>query len=125
MNNICNIDHIVPDILHLFLRISDVLTNLLILELRKLDGTEKAQTFNRDKSANMAPYEHFLNHQCKISFKWHINKELKTLQWRDLTGPEKLRLFQHINIPDLFPRLPESQKLQKLWIDFMSIYNFL
>ena len=105
------IDHIVPDILHLFLRISDVLTNLLILELRRLDGTEKAQTFNRDKSANMAQYEHFLNHQCKISFKWHINKESKTLQWRDLTGPEKLRLFQHINIPDLFPRLPESQKL--------------
>ena len=28
------LDHFVPDILHLFLRITDVLTNLLILELR-------------------------------------------------------------------------------------------
>lgn len=35
------IHHIVPDILHLFLRVCDVLINLLILELRRLDGVEK------------------------------------------------------------------------------------
>ena len=120
------IDHVIPDILHLFLRISDVLTNLLILELRRLDGIEKqVRALNRDKATNVTQYEHFLNHQCKISFQWYVNKESKALQWRDLTGPEKLRVFQHINIPDLFPRLPEAHTTQKLWVDFMAIYNFL
>ena len=66
------IDHIIPDILHLFLRISDILTNLLILELRRLDGIEKqVKALNRDKATNVTQYEHFLNHQCKISFQWY------------------------------------------------------
>ena len=81
----------VPDILHLFLRISDVLTNVLILELRRLDGIEKqVRALNRDKAANMTQHEHFLNHQCKISFQWYINKESKTLQWRDLQDPRNI-----------------------------------
>ena len=36
-----NVDHIISDVLHLFLRISDVLINLLITELRRLNGLEK------------------------------------------------------------------------------------
>ena len=35
------IARVIPDILHLFLRILDVLTNLLISELRRLDGIDK------------------------------------------------------------------------------------
>ena len=35
------IHQVIPDILHLFLRICDVLINLLILELRTMDGIEK------------------------------------------------------------------------------------
>ena len=33
-----SIDRVIPDKLHLFLRISDVLINLLILDLRRMDG---------------------------------------------------------------------------------------
>ena len=48
------IDHIVPDILHL-LRVSDVHTNLLILELRSLDGLEKQmRALNGHKATNVA-----------------------------------------------------------------------
>lgn len=35
------ISHIVPDVLHLFLKVTDVLLNLLILEIRWLDGIER------------------------------------------------------------------------------------
>ena len=35
------IHRVIPDILHLFLRICDVLINLLILELRTMNGIEK------------------------------------------------------------------------------------
>ena len=47
------------------------------------------------------------------------------MKWRDLTGPEKKRLFEHIDIPALFPSLENSQKIQKLWIELLKVYLFL
>ena len=73
----------VPDILYLFLRVSDVLTNLLIVELRRLDGINK-NTLHFDK------YIKLLNEDCKVSFHTYQDKESKVLKWRDLTGPEKV-----------------------------------
>ena len=31
-----------------------------------------------------------------VSFQWHNGKESKKLEYRDPTGPEKLKLFQYI-----------------------------
>ena len=92
-------DHVVIDTLHLFLRVSDVLIELLILELRKQDAINKNQTFAngfaRDKFNHMAKYETFLK-SIGIKFEWFVNKDTKKLQYRDLTGPEKLLLFQKL-----------------------------
>ena len=41
--NTIPVNHIIPNVLLLFLRICDVLINLLITELRRLDGLEKAR----------------------------------------------------------------------------------
>ena len=45
---------VIIDVFHLFLRICDVLINLLITKLRKLDGLEKAriQKLDRTKVVN-------------------------------------------------------------------------
>lgn len=53
------IDHIIPDVLHLFLRICDVLINLLILELWQLDGIDKnvLRNFDRSTATHVAQYE--------------------------------------------------------------------
>ena len=54
------IKNVVPDILHLFLRICDVLINLLILELCRLDGIEKLSKVNDlKKLKNISKYEFF------------------------------------------------------------------
>ena len=37
------------------------------------------------------------------SFNFRIKKESKKLEYRDLTGREKLKLFQNFNIPMLLP----------------------
>lgn len=58
------IDHVVIDTLHLFLRISDNLIDLLIRDLRIQDSMKK----NADKT-NLQVYETHLNEVCKISFK--------------------------------------------------------
>ena len=110
------IDHVIPDILHLFLRVTDILINLLILELRRLDGIEKCKLTSLDRSrvTHIAKCE-----QCKICFKI-FNSDSKALQWRDLTGPEKLKLFSTINIPSLFPDIPDAQKVQMLSTNFIG-----
>ena len=99
-------DHVVIDTLHLFLRVSDVLIELLILELRTQDAINKNQTFAngfaRDEFNHMAKYETFLK-SIGIKFEWFVNKDTKKLQYRDLTGPEKLLFFQKIDISDLLP----------------------
>ena len=100
------IDHIVPDILHLFLKVSDVLINLLILERRRLDGIEK-----RKQNTYLDQYIKFLNDECKISFHVYTDKESKTLKWRDLTGPEKIKLLNNIQLNASFPNIPHVDKV--------------
>ena len=121
------IDHVIPDVLHLFLRICDVLVNLLILELRRLDGIDKSklQTLDRSTATNVAKYEQFLNEECKISFHMYVDKESKVFKWRDLTGPEKHKLLKEINIVNLFPRIPQATDIQIIWVEFREIYRIL
>ena len=57
-----------------------MLINLLILELRRLDGIEK-----RKQNTYLDQYVKFLKDVCKISFHAYTDKETKTLKWRDLT----------------------------------------
>ena len=79
------LDHIVPDILHLFLRITDVLINLLILELRRLDSTEKVSSHSKD-STLLEKYEKYLNEQCKVSFHFYCS----------VRSPRVKRLVRHL-----------------------------
>ena len=122
------LDHVVIDTLHLFLRISDNLIELLIRQLRRLDSIEKKVTFTdgfpRDKYKYMAGYEMLLNN-LGVSFQWHIGKESKKLEYRDLTGPEKLKLFQYIQISTILPTCENSAQIQKLWADFIDIIGDL
>ena len=117
-------DHVIIDTLHLFLRISDVLTDLLIREWRRSDAIEKKTTFSdgfsRDKYKHMASYEELIK-SIGISFNFRINKESKKLEYRDLTGPQKLRLFQNINIPMLLPQCSQNKEIQV--IDPAKIYG--
>ena len=121
------IDHAIIDTLHLFLRITDNLQTLLILALRVADAIEKKKVFNNGfdniKYKHMATYEKFLNETCKIDFKWFVSKDTKELKWRDLTGPEKLRLFSHIDIPFLLPQEDDKHIIQQIWVDFFTIYK--
>ena len=86
----------------------DVLINLLIAELRRLDGLDKVKAKKLDltKVTHIAKYQKFLNEDCKVSFHFYIDKESKVLKWRDLTGPEKIKVLNTINVPDLFPNIP-------------------
>ena len=64
--------------------------------------------------------EKFLK-ELGIDFEWKINKDTKKLEYRDLTGPEKLLFFQHINFHLPLPEFHDVDKLQALWGNFIDI----
>ena len=119
------LDHVVIDSLHLFLRISDNLINLLILAFRRQDSIDKRKTLNdgfeRSKYQQMASWESYLNTFLKIPFHWFVCKDLNKLKWRDLTGPEKLKLFRNINITQVLHSHPKSGDISQLWCQFLPI----
>ena len=85
------IDHVVIDTLHLFLRVTDLLINLL-MELRRQDGLIKLATrvkLDRNKLTHLAKYEHFLNEDCKVSFRWYV--EEATIKWSKVEGSNRPR----------------------------------
>ena len=66
-----------------------------------------------------------MNETCKVAFHFFVDKNSNKLQWRDLTGPEKLKVFTLINIPELSPNVPSCHAVQSLWKEFMEIYKTL
>ena len=123
------LDHVIIDTLHLFLRVCDNLINLLILRLRREDAIDKKKTFNDGldlaKYKHVAGWQKYLNEKLQIPFNWFVCKESKKLKWRDLTGPEKSKLFQNINIDEILPNSQDSVTIQKLWKDFLAIAELL
>jgi len=91
-----------------------------------LDGIEKAvKTLpDREKHHTMRKYGNFLIGPCKIRFKWYLDKSDK-FAYRNLTGVEKHRLFDKINIPTLFPDLHFKIKLQEVWTTFIKLIKEL
>ena len=55
-----------------------------------------------------------------ISFDWRVNKDYKKLEYRDLTGPEKLLVMQSINFQSLLPNFKKTKEMEKLWASFME-----
>ena len=118
------IDHVIMDSLHLFLRVSDLLVNLFIQDLRTQDGIKKA-SLNRSVHTNIAANEKFLQDICKIHFHWYTCKDTKQLKWRDLSGPEKIRLFNNVDLPKYFPDIPNVSVIQDIWKEFWRLFKQL
>jgi len=101
---------------------------LLPVELQKLVSLNNRKARSEKTRSSSVPlltvYENFLK-ECKICFHFYEDKTSKEPKWRDLTGPEKLRLFSKINISVLFPTIPNSVNIQILWTDFLQMYKSL
>ena len=92
-----------------------------------MDAIEKCRSTESKQatSKNLDKYITYLNENCKICFHMYVDKESKNLKWRDLTGPEELKLFKSIKIAELFPNLQKAQEVQQLWEQFKKIYDIL
>lgn len=114
------------DNLHMFLRVSDVLINQLLVELKRQDAIEKVKRFT---SFDAVKYKHLDGYQkfvagCGVpGYQFYIGQDSKQMKIRSLTGPERLKVFTNISIADLLPKFPQSKctAIQGLWNDLLQL----
>jgi hypothetical protein len=109
------------DMLHLFLRITDVLYDLFIQTLMELDGLQKTS-----KDLSTRPHlNSFFNDLINI---YNIRApffytEGNKIEIRDLQGPEKKRFFHNFDLTKYAPENSKIADTDRLWKKFWSIYN--
>ena len=111
---------IVVDTLHLFLRITDVLYDLFIKDLRQIDGKQKNET-DFTTQPHLRQFFSDLFEIYKIRRPYYVDGN--KIKIRDLQGPEKKKLFNEVDLKLFAPNNEKIIKTDKLWKDFMSIFN--
>ena len=122
--NFIPITRVVPDSLHLFLRISDQLIHQLIRDIKQLDNitnSTKLDKITDDRMARVCSFQNFIKDLGLHDFKFYIDKDTKRLKYRDFTGPEKQKILSNIKISDFICPKARAQKLQKLWDQFLVL----
>ena len=103
------------DNLRLFLRVADVLINLPITELRHQDYIDQRKRFTGQfdvsKFKRLENYEKFVSSLGIPSFQFYVGEASKELKRRSLTGPEKLKVFDSIDIKSLLPTISEDTSI--------------
>ena len=119
------ISNVVPDVLHMYLRISDQLNNQLIMELMKRDKINKnSREYDRKKQVNMAKFEKFIK-ELKIEWSIYVDKDSGMLKFRDFTGVEHRKIQEQISIADLIPGHVHVNKIAQLWADFKQLMQLV
>ena len=110
----------VIDLLHLFLRITDVLFNLLLYDLFEVDGSDSTDLNLRP---NLKSLIQFIESDCKIYNPFYLSKN-KTFE-PNLDKKQRMIVFSKINLVKLFPDVYNVKLKHDLWQEFIRIYIFI
>ncbi|RNA32675.1 hypothetical protein BpHYR1_027990 [Brachionus plicatilis] len=125
--DIIPISRYIIDMLHLYLRISDNLLNLLIKECCEADKFDMGaiSKFDLSQYHHLNTLQTTLRSKCNIRLMFQWVPETRKLNWRDLVGPEKNRLFENLRLVEVIPEYANLELLQKIWDDFYSIIKLV
>ena len=119
------VTHVVPDTLHLFLRLADQLMIQLISYLQQLDQIERqSPQYSAEKCKHMAKFEQFV-HSLKIEWNFYVDKEQQKITSRDFTGPEHVKIFSKMDLDEIVPGHPKLSLIKTLWKDFVYMIDQL
>ena len=108
-------DRNIVDMLHLFLRITDKLTQLLF---KQIDSFETSFSSNENKEK----YISFLKDICQIRKPAYKDANTNSLNLRDLRGNEMRKVYSNMEkLKTLFPKLPNVEKIVSIWESFYNI----
>ena len=120
--------NVVIDNLHLFLRIADVLINLLILELKSHDAIDKNKSFtsfDAEKYFHIFAFHKSVTRLGIADFQFYVGKTSKQLKCRSLTGPEKIKVFQNIKTTEMLSNSSNQEAYAIFSICGMNFYHWM
>ena len=124
-------DCFVVDILHKFLRVSDLLVDLLLDDLFRIDQFYVTTKFDARKHTNVNVLSEFLHDNCKRKrFEEGSDSKEIRVQMKSMMGPQKNIFFNQItssktNIKALFKSLAKRIEITILWSLYWFIHKIL
>ena len=115
--------HVVIDNLHLFLHVSDVLIDLLVTELRRQYCIDQCRRFSGQFDISKFKHIERFEQYGIPSLDFYIGQTSKQPKCLSLTGPEKLKVFESINIESLLPSFCQEQCSWNLWCELLKLNN--
>ncbi len=114
--NMIPLDHWLVDELHVMLRITDHLWNLMLNELREMDLFDDLARDVIVKEMN----------RIKVKFQFWKEKEKRPESWNytSLMGEDKMKVLKEFNLKLLFSP-SRAIKIRELWNKFSDLYNDL
>ena len=116
------VTRVIPDSLHLLLRIADQLIHQFVKELKHADNIVKLTNYDRHKMKKIAAFEDFLKSIGIHDFAFHVDKDSKILKYRDFTGPDKYKILKNIKLLEFLP-IPRAHNLKAVWDNFLVLMN--
>ncbi|KAJ8019104.1 hypothetical protein HOLleu_42515 [Holothuria leucospilota] len=116
------VSRVVPDTLHLFLRIADQLIGHILVELKTRDNLSKksAGAFNIEKHHNIHKFELFIQ-PLGIEWMFCVDKASNLITARDFTGPELWKIMTNVSLSETIPDHPKLSKIEQLWKSFIAL----
>lgn len=113
---------VVPDTLHCFLRITDILLCKFLATLRRLDNIGQAVTsYDPFKMTNVRKFEIFAR-SLNIEFDFFVDPGTKALNFTQLPAAQRVKIFNAIKFEHFLSEYKEIESLDFLWNEFLSLY---
>ncbi len=117
------------DILHKFLRVSDLLVELLLDDLFRLDQMYGNTKYSPASNHSIRLLSEFLQDKCKLA---PVNQGLTSKEIRSymksFQGPSKIRFFEQINqhgLMKIFKKVNKKHEITRLWKQYWFIHKKL
>lgn len=115
---------IVPDTLHMFLRIMDQLVYQLTFYLQHCDNcTRLSASTVLDNCNNLLRFQNFIGTIGISDWKFYI-KDSK-IESRSFTGPEHRRILHQIELDTIIPHHSKLEGIKQLWNTFKFLVSQL
>ncbi len=115
--------NVIPDTLHLYIRIADQMVNHIIEYLRSLDNHVRLSADNISKLHHIQKFKAFVKEIGICD--WYFSVKDGKLHYDSFTGPEHRRIMSKINFDDLIPDHPKLDVIKSSWSNFASLMDKL
>ncbi|PKC67045.1 hypothetical protein RhiirA1_418594 [Rhizophagus irregularis] len=105
----------VVDELHIFLRITDRLWELMISDLRRETANEEIW-----KGKILSEMQ-----RLNISFQFWHEKNTNNLSYTSLMGPDKLKVLKEFDLFAVFQSITQAIQIRALWDQFNELYHLI